>query len=423
MSTEKPASTRALIAWSFYDWANSAFPTTVISFVFAAYFAKAVAPTEELGQVWWSWGVGVSALVVAIIAPVLGAIADKDGRRKPWIAAFTLLCIAATAGLWFIRPEAELAIMALVLVGLANVGFEMSSVFYNAMLPSLAPADRLGRWSGWAWGIGYAGGLAMLAICLFGFVQAETPLFGVGKEDAANVRVTSVAVAVWFAVFSLPMFLMTPDSPGQGRPMTESVREGLTQLAATFSRVRDYRDIAVFLLARVLYIDGLTTLFVVGAIFAGTVFGLTFEEIILFGIAINVFSGVGAALFGWVDDLIGPKPTILISIAGLVLLVVGLLMVESKTLFWIFGLPLGLFVGPIQAASRTMMAQLAPPELRGEMFGLFAFSGKATAFVGPILLGSVTAITGSQRIGMGVIVAMLIGGGLLLAAVRMPARK
>ncbi|CAN0117896.1 unnamed protein product, partial [Chrysoparadoxa australica] len=185
------ASTRALVSWALYDWANSAFPTTVISFVFAAYFAKAVAPTEELGQVWWSWGVGVSALVVAITAPIFGAIADREGRRKPWIFLFSLLCVVATASLWFIRPEASLALTALVLVGIAKIGFELSSVFYNAMLPSLAPKEKLGRWSGWAWGVGYAGGLTVLAVCLFGFVQAETPLFGLGKEEAENVRFTT----------------------------------------------------------------------------------------------------------------------------------------------------------------------------------------------------------------------------------------
>jgi UMF1 family MFS transporter len=219
-------------------------------------------------------------------------------------------------------------------------------------------------------------------------------------------------VAIWFAIFALPMLLFTPDSERTGKSMGEAVREGLSQLAATFAKVRDYRDIAIFLAARVLYIDGLTTLFVVGAIFAGSAFGLSFEDIILFGIAINVFSGVGAALFGWIDDRVGPKPTILFSIACLSGLIIGLLFVESVTMFWALGLPLGIFVGPIQAASRSMMAHLAPPELRGEMFGLFAFAGKATAFVGPILLGAVTAATGSQRLGMLVIVA------ILLAAVR-----
>lgn len=412
------AGRRALSAWALYDWANSAFPTTVISFVFAGYFAKAVAPDEVTGQAWWSFGVGLSALAVALLAPFCGAIADRDGRRKPWIAAFTILCVLATASLWWILPDPSYAIIALVLVGIANIGFEMASVFYNAMLPSLAPPARMGRWSGWAWGVGYAGGLSVLAVSLVGFVQADVPWFGLGKEEAANVRATSVLVAAWFALFALPMFLFTPDEPARGLPPMAALRGGLAQLVKTFRQVRDYRDIAIFLLARVFYIDGLTTLFVVGAIFAGTAFGLSFEEIILFGIAINVFSGIGAAAFGWVDDWWGPKPTILLSLVGLTGLILALLVIETKTMFWVFGLPLGLFVGPIQAASRTLMAELAPAELRGEMFGLFAFSGKATAFAGPILLGAVTTITGSQRAGMAVIVAMLVIGGLLLATVR-----
>lgn len=423
MTQPKGAGNRALAAWALYDWANSAFPTTIISFVFAGYFAKAVAPDEVTGQAWWSFGVGLSALAVAILAPFCGAIADRDGRRKPWIALFSVICIIATAALWTIRPDPALAIVALVLVGIANIGFEMASVFYNAMLPSLAPPNRMGRWSGWAWGVGYAGGLSVLAISLVGFVQADNPWFGLAREEAANVRATSVLVAVWFALFALPMFFFTPDDPATGIAPSAALRQGFGQLVKTFRQVRDYRDIALFLLARVFYIDGLTTLFVVGAIFAGTAFGLSFEEIILFGIAINVFSGIGAAAFGWIDDWWGPKPTILLSIAGLTGLIIALLIIETKLMFWVFGLPLGLFVGPIQAASRTLMAELAPAHLRGEMFGLFAFSGKATAFAGPIILGAVTSITGSQRAGMAVIVAMLVAGGLLLAAVRTPPKS
>ena len=324
MTQPRGAGNRALAAWALYDWANSAFPTTIIYFVFAGYFAKAVAPDEVTGQAWWSFGVGLSALAVAILAPFCGAIADRDGRRKPWIAVFTIICIIATAALWTIRPDPALAIVALVLVGIANIGFEMASVFYNAMLPSLAPPHRMGRWSGWAWVVGYAGGLSVLAISLVGFVQAENPWFGLAHEEAANVRATSVLVAVWFALFALPMFFLTPDDPATGIAPSAALRQGIGQLVKTFRQVRDYRDIALFLLARVFYIDGLTTLFVVGAIFAGTAFWLSFEEIILFGIAINVFSGIGAAAFGWVDDWWGPKPTILLSIAGLTALIIAL---------------------------------------------------------------------------------------------------
>ncbi|MCZ6608166.1 MAG: MFS transporter [Alphaproteobacteria bacterium] len=410
-------SPRALFSWCLFDWANSAFPTVVTTFIFAAYFTKAVAADEITGTSQWGYTISIAALVVAVIGPVLGAIADKGGRRKPWIAVFTLLCVVASALLWFTRPDPADVPWALVFVGLATIGFEMGVVFYNAMLPGLAPRRMIGRISGWGWGLGYGGGLACLVVALFAFVQAEAPVFGLDKEALEDVRITPVLAAAWFAVFSLPLFFATPDKAASGLDIPAAVRQGFAELIATLRRIRDFADIARYLIARMIYTDGLNTLFAFGGIYAAGSFGMDFSELIIFGIAINLTAGLGAAGFAWVDDWIGPKRTIQIAVGGLTVLGAALVLAEGKTMFWVLALPLGIFAGPAQSASRSLMAHLAPAEIRTEMFGLYALSGKATAFIGPALLAWVTALFHSQRAGMATILVFFIAGLALLAGV------
>ncbi len=412
------ATPRALFSWCFYDWANSAFPTVITTFVFGAYFTKAIAVDEVTGTAQWSYAMSLSALAIAVAGPILGAMADHGGRRKPWIALFTGLCVLLTALLWFARPEATFVLWALVLAAAANFAFEMGGVFYNSMMADLVPGPRLGRLSGWAWGIGYAGGLSCLVVGLVLFVQPDPPRFGLDKETAEHVRATAPLVAVWFGLFSLPLFLWTPDTPATGLGLADAARRGVSTLIATLRQIGRYREIARFLLARMIYIDGLNTLFTFGGIYAAGTFGLGFTEIMIFGIGLNVTAGLGAAAFAWIDDAIGSKRTILIAVAGLTVFGTVLVLVEGLTLFWAFGLGLGIFVGPAQAASRSMMARMAPDHLRAEMFGLFAFSGKATAFLGPALLGFVTETMNSQRWGMATILVFFVVGGALLLTVR-----
>ena len=407
---------RAVAAWCLYDWANSAFPTVIVTFVFAAYFTQGIAVDEVTGTAQWGWAMSLSALAVAVAGPVLGAIADHGGRRKPWLALFTVIAVLGAGALWWGRPSADAVVLTLVIVGIANFAFEMGMVFYNAMLPDLVPRHRLGRVSGWGWGVGYVGGLACLGAALVLLVQAETPILGLDKEAAEHLRATGPMVAVWFCVFAVPLFLWTPDRGG-GLPLVAAVGAGLATLAATLRNLRRYRDVLWFLVARMVYTDGLATLFAFGGIYAAGTFGMDFEELILLGIAMNVTAGLGAFAFGWIDDRVGPKPTILFSVGCLALLGVALLVVPDRFWFWVFALPLGIFVGPAQSASRSMMARLAPADMRTEFFGLYAFSGKATAFLGPAVLGAVTAAAGSQRWGMATIIVFLVAGMALLAKV------
>jgi UMF1 family MFS transporter len=414
------ADRKAIFSWCLYDWANSAYPTVVTTFVFGAYFTKAVAATPESGTAAWGYTVGAAGLAVALLGPVLGAVADQGGRRKPWLAAFTAGGALTTALLWFTLPDPAFIPWALVLVALSSVAFEFGMVFYNAMLPDLVGPERVGRVSGWGWGLGYAGGLTCLVIALFGFVQAETPLLGVSTEAAGHVRAVTLLAAAWFALFAVPLFAFTPDRPAIRLGVVSAVVEGLGAVRATLRDIRNYASILRFLVARMFYADGLVTLFAVGGIYAAGTFGMTFGEVVQFGIALNVTAGLGAFAFAWADDRLGAKPVIAIALVALIALGGAALLVTSKIAFWVIGMALGVFVGPAQAASRSLMARLAPPEMRTEMFGLYALSGKATAFLGPLAFGFATDLFDSQRAGMATILVFLTVGLVLLLPVREP---
>lgn len=415
MTDPQRADRKAVLGWCLYDWANSAFPTLISTFVFAAYFTQGIAATPEEGTALWGTMTGLAALAIALLAPVLGAIADFGRRRKPWLAACTALTAFATALLWFAEPSEAWILYALIFAGLGTIGFELGMVFYNAMLPAIAPKAMLGRVSGWGWGLGYIGGLAALGVSFVGFVGAEDPWFGVSTENAENIRAVPVVAAVWMALFCLPIFLMTPDAPPKhALPAGQAVRAGLQAVWTTLKRVREYRTIARFLIARMLYTDGLNTLFAFGGIYAAGTFGMAQTQVLIFGASLNVTAGIGALAFAFLDDRWGPKPVILISVGAITLLGAGMLVVQDEAAFWALGLALGAFLGPAQAASRSLMAHLAPPELRTEFFGLYALSGKATAFLGPLLVGWVTAIAASQRVGMATILIFLIAGLALM---------
>jgi UMF1 family MFS transporter len=412
----------AIIAWCLFDWANSAFPTIIVTFLFSAYFTTAVAPNPELGTALWGQANSGMALAAALLAPVLGSIADQGGRRKPWLFALSVVCMVATASLWFVRPEASDVTFALVMFTIAGLGFELGLVFYNAMLPELAPPSRVGRISGWGWGVGYLGGLVCLAINYLVFVQPDPSHFGLDRATAEHVRITNPFAAIWFALFALPLFLLVPDKAGTGLPWGQAVRHGFGTLVATFRQLRAHRNIAVFLAGKMLYTDGLNTLFAFGGIYAAGTFGMSLDQILIFAIALNVSSGLGAIAFAWLDDWIGAKPTILIALVGMTVLGTAILFVDSITAFIALAVGLGLFFGPAQASSRSMMSRLAPPESRAEFFGLFALAGRVTAFLGPALVGWVTFAAGSQRVGMATIIPFFVIGGLLLWFVKEPRR-
>lgn len=413
-----------MASWCLYDWANSAFTTLVVTFVYATYFTQTFAENADRGTVLWSRGITISSLVIAFVSPVLGAMADRSGLRRRFLVAATLVSVGATAWLAFIVPGSGNAVLAaLSLFIVANVGFEVGMVFYNSFLPQLSTPRTIGRISGYAWGLGYAGGLVCLVIALLGLIglgdsAAWLPL---STEEGFNVRASNLLVAAWFLLFSMPALILLRDKVGPrdaAAPagISASTRAAFQDLGRTLTRIRDFQDIVRFLVARLIYNDGLITVFAFGGVYAAGTFGMDTAEVIVFGIALNVAAGLGAFLFGLVDDRVGGRATVLWSLVGLFVCSLVAVAAPNKAWFWAAALVLGLFMGPNQSASRSLMGRFAPKRYESEFFGFFAFSGKATAFLGPMLLGLITAGYG-QRAGIAVVLVFFLVGGLLLLRV------
>ena len=406
---------KTLYAWCLYDWANSAFATLVVTFVYGTYFTKAIAPDPTTGTLLWSRAIGASAILVAMLSPILGGLADRRVRRKRGLFIATLVCVLATSALTFVRPNLEQAIpLALICFVIANVAYELGIVFYNAFLPDLAPPGKIGTISGFGWGLGYAGGITCMTIAMFALVT-EKPLLGISTELGFNIRATNLLVAGWFFLFSLPLLSRLRDQPRDDQsPPTLSLG---AQFRQTWRDLCEYREVLKFLIARLLYNDGLVTVFAFGGIYAAGTFGMTMREVMLFGIVINIAAGLGALGFGFVDDALGGKRTIQISIVALIIATLMAVLAPDKTWFWIAAVLIGIFVGPNQSASRSLMGRFVPPRHQAEFFGFFSFSGKITSFLGPILLGIITVRFQSQRAGVASVIIFFIAGGLILLTV------
>ncbi len=414
MEKSKIIDKKSTISWALYDWANQAFFTLIITFVFATYVSNSVADSIEEGTAFWGTAISISFFAVAILAPVLGSISDKKGRLKPWVGFFTLLCIIPTALLWFIEPKSEFLLIALILVAIANFGGEFATVFYNALLTEVSSKNNIGKISGWAWGLGYGGGILCLIISLVFFVLPENPPFGLDRTNSEEIRATAILVAIWFTIFSIPLFLYTKDRKQTSIKYIEAISSGLKTTLLTLKNFPQLGGIGRFLIARMIYTDGINTVFVMGGIYAAGTFNMGFQEILTFGILINVTAGIGAAIFAWIDDAIGAKKTIIICLIALIILGTLGCIVESKNLFYLVGAGLGIFIGPIQSSSRSLMARLTPETKKAELFGLYSLSGKITTFLGPLVFGWITISMGSQRYGMATVMIFLIVGLIIL---------
>ena len=411
MSPKTHSQKTRIAAWAMYDFANSSFAAIVVTFVFATYFTKGVVQGDEIrGTHLWSNAVAMTGLIVAVLSPGLGALADRTGYRKKFLLLATIGAVLGTLMLSRAMPG-DIG-YAMTWFVIANVGYEIGIVFCNAYLPDLASPSRIGRVSGYAWGFGYVGGVLAMVLALIMFILPENPWFGVTKENAGHVRATLLLTAVWFTVFSLPILYVFRD-----RTVANSrgaIVAAYRQLKQTFHEIRRYREIVKLLAARLIYNDGLVTVFAFGGIYAQGTFGFETTEIIIFGLVLNVTAGIGAFALGYLDDKIGGKNTILVSLVGLILAAILAVLATTKLQFWVAGSLLGLFVGPNQSASRSLMGRFVPHKYENEFFGFYAFSGKATAFMGPFLLGQLTLLFDSQRAGMSVVLGFFLLGGVLL---------
>src|SRR5258705_5074333 len=334
----------AVVSWIFFDWAAQPYFTLITTFVFAPYFAGFVAPTRASGQSLWGFDTAAAGLMIALMSPILGAIADASGRRKPWIAGFGCLLVIGSSLMWFGKPGDPSIIPALLLsYAIASVGVEFATVFNNAMMPTLVPPEKIGRLSGTGWATGYVGGILSLILVL-GFLAAnpETgrtlfgfmPLFGLDPVTHQGDRITGPLTGIWFVIFVLPMFLLTPDYPAK-RPVREALREGLTELRQTLGELPKRKSLAAFLLANMIYTDGLVSLFAFGGIYAAGTFGWNTIQIGSFGILLAIAGTFGAWLGGKLDDSLGPKLVITGSMLILLLSIVAILLVDKDSILFI----------------------------------------------------------------------------------------
>ena len=405
------------VAYCLYDWANSPFATVVITFIFSAYFSTAIVGNAEDASILWGWSISISAFMVACIAPFIGRHIDKNLSHKLWLIVFTSISSLGAALFWFAYPVPESIIFVCILVIISNITFELGGVVYNSLLPVFSTNRKTGSLSGKAWATGYAGGIFCLLIILFGFVQNENPLFGIEKDQAANIRIAGPIVAIWFIIFSIPLLLKIKKNKKIAFYKKASLfKEVIYNVKALFRKSNQGR----FLLSRMIYTDGLNTLFAFGGLYAAGTFKMSFSEIIIFGILINITAGIGALFFSYLDDRIGPKFIIKISLIFLIIFGSITLIIENKELFLIFGSILGFFIGSVQSSSRSLMSRYISNGNNAETFGLYAISGKFTAFIGPAVLAITISIFDSQRAGMGSIIFFLLIGLILLQRVIEP---
>ena len=405
-----PQPRKVVAAWCLYDWANSAFSTVILTFVFSVYFAKGIAVNEVTGSAQWGYAIGFAGLCVAIISPIFGIMLDFRGNHHKWLASLTICTSFAIASLVFMQPELQFVMPTLLTIIFCIVGFELCQVVYNAMLPKIAEESRIGRISGQAWALGYGGGLVCLALALVllvGFGEGSG-LLGITEDGALNIRATAILTAVWFVGFSLPLLTLNflNKDEGEFKDIEQKRRSSATSslitgvIMAAFSDLKALKNIVRFLIASALYRDGLATLFAVGGLYAAGTFGMEFSEILMFGIGLNISAGLGAYAFSFMDDKSGSKRVITLSLVALIVLGIAIILVQDKAAFMAIALTLGIFVGPVQAASRTLLARISPPEKVSEMFGLYALSGKSISFMGPILFALLTNMFQSQRAGL-----------------------
>jgi UMF1 family MFS transporter len=403
MSAPKSGS-KEIISYALYDWATSPTPALHATFVFAVYFTTTVMP--ENGTFAWSQMSALSAFIIAFTAPFLGALADGRAMRKKLLMAVTIMGVVSAAALWMVKPEASFATMALVLSAINIVVMELAFVFYNALIVGVSTPKNIGRVSGFSWGLGYIGAIVCLFLAL-AFVLPETTPFGLDKSMAEHVRITMPLAAVWLLVFSIPFFIYVPEGKKSDGSFIKTMIEG-------WQVVRTTPGVLRFLIARIFYADALVTLFALGGIFAAKVFGFEQTDVLFFAILLNITAGLGAIIGGILDDKIGALPTIRFSLMMMFILGSAIMMTSDATLFWIMGGMLGVFVGPIQAASRSYLARLIPEGLEARVFSFMMLTGKATAFIGPMIYGWIVFLSGQERLGMIVVVVLIMIGYLLL---------
>ena len=408
MNLLKLKNRKEVFAWSLYDFANQPFTTIIVTFIYSAFFTKVIAENEQVGTFMWVNAISITAIVVAFLSPILGAIADNGGYRRFFLILFTWICAIFSMLLYF--PQSGDVFFALTLFVIANISFEMGTVFCNSYLPDLSEKSNSGSISGFAWGIGFVGGLIALFLSLFLFSEL----------DSVSIRKINVLVGIWLLLFSIPTFLFVKDRKKE-RFRKEHIIHSFFEIKTTFRSISKYKVISQFLVARLFFNDGLITIFALGGIYAVGTLDFSFNEVMKLGIVLNIAAGLGSFLFGYLEDKIGFKK--IIDITLIVLIIATLIAIYApethypKELFWLAGVLIGLMVGPNQSCCRSLMAQITPKAKLNEFFGFFALTGKATSFIGPLLFGIVTSIY-NQQMALWVVIILFLLGLLLFSRIQ-----
>ena len=405
---------KKLFNFALYDFANSAFTTIIITFIFSTYFAKQIAPNPVLGQSYWGWAIGITGLLVALIGPLIGSFADKKNCTEFFIKLFTIICIILTSFLWFSKPSEKYLLYTLIIVALANFFYELSLIFYNSILRRISNYNNLGKSSGFSFALGYIGGILILIICIKVFIDNEVLPFGLSKENSENIRATSIVVALWYLIFSIP-FLFS---------LKKKIKNKIEKSSNNIKKIKNLfwdkglNNLGKFLLARMLYADGLNAIIIMGGIFAVGVFNLEIKDLLVLSVLMNITAFIGAIIGGYANDKFSSRSVIIFSLLGLIFSSAIILFIKTKIFFLIFASINGFFIGPIQSASRVFITKSIDKNNQASGFGLFALSGKLTSFIGPLLVSTLTYISNSQRIGFSAAIILLLIGLLILLKVK-----
>ncbi len=422
--------------WFFFDWASQPYNTLLITFIFAPYI-KELMGDGTAAQSAWGFGIGAAGIIIALLAPVLGALADTSGNRLKWIWIFSVMYVCGAAGLWFAAPGDFNLILILFFFAIGMIGMEFATTFTNSMLPDLGTPEEIGRISGNGWAFGYVGGLLALVIMLAFFADnAQTgktmigldPALGLDSSNREGTRFVGPLVAIWFIVFMVPFFLFVRDTKSAAAPKG-AVKKALRDLKSTLARLPQDRSLFAFLGAAMFYRDALNGMYAFGGIYAAGVLDWSVQNVGVFGIIAIIAGALAAWLGGIADSRFGPKPVIVTCILALTAVGVGIVLISRESMFgialaegsplpdiafYIIGAVIGAAGGVIQSASRTMMVRQANPTRMTEAFGLYALAGKATSFLAPLLIGVATYTTGSQQLGVSPVIGLFLIGLVLL---------
>ena len=406
------------LSWAFYDWANSAWSAIIITFIFARYFVEVLSPNQDIGTLYWTWTIGISSLVAALLSPIFGSISDQSQRSKFWLILSTLIYALIALSFWFAQPNGMDLLFIIFLLFIGNISYEISQIFYNGQLKLITTEKNYAKLSGFAWGLGYAGTVIIFIIYYGIFLLPNDPIFALDKTTYENIRISFPITGAWIILFSLPLFLSFKDPNSNTLTSKVNIKESFNQIIKTFKDLKKYKNIIWFLIARLFYMDGINAIFAVAAIYATLVFGMSTTDIIMLGIGTNIAAGIGSWIFSFIENKIGSKNIIVFSLICIFIISLIILLIDQKNTFIILAIGLSSFFGPIQSASRVYFAKSIPDEKKYEFFGFYSFSGKVTSFIGPILFGTISYSFSSPKLGMASLLVLFAVGLLILTKVK-----